>query len=145
MIKCKKRWMSHWQSGKGCRDESHVIASRRSPWHRPPGRVCTLAAKSKNALAMTKTDIGGVGRVAGVIRKYNYHKRQTMRKNFVERRGRLQDMDRSFDLKFWQAQSPKVRSDVVWEMIVHVMKVKGHDVRQLRLQRSITNFQRSQR
>ena len=68
-----------------------------------------------------------------------------MRRNFVERRGKLQDMDRSFDLKFWQAQSPKARSDAVWEMIVHAMKVKGHDVRQLRLQRSVTNFQRPQR
>lgn len=68
-----------------------------------------------------------------------------MRTNFVERRGKLQDMDRSFDLKFWQAQSPKARTDAVWEMIVHVMKVKGHDVRQLRLQRSVTNFQRAQR
>lgn len=68
-----------------------------------------------------------------------------MRKNFVERRGKLQDMGRSFDLKFWQAQPPKARFDAVWEMIVHVMKVKGCDVRQLRLQRSVTNFQRSQR
>ena len=67
-----------------------------------------------------------------------------MRKNFVERRGKLQDMDRSFDLKFWQAQPPKARFDAVWEIIVHAMKVKGYDVRQLRLQRSVTNFQRTQ-
>jgi hypothetical protein len=63
-----------------------------------------------------------------------------MRTNFVERRGKLQDMDRSFDLRFWQAQPPKARSDAVWEMIVHAMKVKGYDVRQLRLQRSVTEF-----
>jgi hypothetical protein len=68
-----------------------------------------------------------------------------MRSNFVERRGKLKDMDRSFDLKFWQAQPPKVRFDAVWEMIVHYAKVKGEDVRQLRLQRSVTHFQRSQR
>lgn len=67
-----------------------------------------------------------------------------MRTNFVEHRGKLQDMDRSFDLKFWQSQPPKARSDAVWEMIVHAMKVKGYDVRQLRLQRSVTNFQRTQ-
>ncbi len=61
------------------------------------------------------------------------------------RRGRLKDMDRSFDLNFWQAQPPKARFDAVWEMIVHYAKVKGLDVRQLRLQRSVTHFQRPQR
>jgi hypothetical protein len=68
-----------------------------------------------------------------------------MRKEFMVRRGRLKDMDRSFDLKFWQAQPPKARFDAVWEMIVHYAKVKGLDVRQLRLQRSVTHFQRPQR
>ena len=68
-----------------------------------------------------------------------------MRRQFVERKGKLQDMDRSFDLKFWQLQPPKARFDASWELIVHYMKVKGFDVRQLRLQRSITHFQRPQR
>ena len=68
-----------------------------------------------------------------------------MRANFMERRGRLQDMDRSFDLKFWQSQPPKARFDAVWEMIVHYMKVKGQDVRQLRLQRSVESFQSQSR
>jgi len=63
----------------------------------------------------------------------------------MERRGKLQDMDRSFDLKFWQSQPPSARFDAVWEMIIHYMKVKGQDVRQLRLQRSVTYFQRPQR
>jgi hypothetical protein len=63
----------------------------------------------------------------------------------MERRGKLQEMDRSFDLKFWQAQPPQARFNAVWEMIVHATKVKGQDVRQLRLQRSITHFQRPQR
>jgi len=68
-----------------------------------------------------------------------------MRRDFVEHKGKLQDMDRSFDLKFWQAQSPKVRFDASWELIVHYVKVKGRDVRQLRLQRSIMHFQRPRR
>ena len=68
-----------------------------------------------------------------------------MRTDFVERKGKLQDLDRSFDLKFWQSQSPKVRFDATWELIVHAMKVKGRDVRQLRLQRLVTNFQRQSR
>ena len=67
-----------------------------------------------------------------------------MRTNFKERRGRLDELDRSFDVEFWQSQPPRARFDAVWEMIVHFMKVKGQDVRQLRLQRSITHFQRPQ-
>jgi hypothetical protein len=63
-----------------------------------------------------------------------------MKANFMERRGKLQDIDRSFDLKFWQAQPPKARFDAVWEMIVHYAKIKGQDVRQLRLQRSVVHF-----
>jgi hypothetical protein len=67
-----------------------------------------------------------------------------MRTNFIERRGKIEQMDRSFDQKFWQAQPAKTRFDACWELIIHYMKIKGQDVRQLRLQRSVTNFQRQQ-
>ncbi len=66
-------------------------------------------------------------------------------RNFVERKGKLKDLDRSFDQKFWQAQSAKARFDASWELVLHYMKVKGRDVRQLRLQRSVTNFKRPRR
>ena len=65
--------------------------------------------------------------------------------DFFERHGRIEQLDRSFDLEFWQAQSPQARFDASWEMILHVSKVKGWDVRQLRLQRSVENFQRQKR
>ncbi len=61
------------------------------------------------------------------------------------RRGRIQDLDRSFDLQFWQNQEPKARFTAAWELIVHVWRAKGHDVRQLRLQRSVEAFQRQRR
>ena len=61
---------------------------------------------------------------------------------FVERRGKLEESDRSFDLRFWQAQPPKVRFDATWDPIVHYAKVRGIDVRQLRFQRSVETFQR---
>ena len=63
----------------------------------------------------------------------------------MERKGRLEELDRSFDLTFWQAQSPTARFDAAWELIVHAYKVKGWDVRQLRLQRSVENYQRQLR
>ena len=65
-----------------------------------------------------------------------------MRTGFVERHGKLAELDRSFDLKFWQAQPAQARFDAAWELIVHASRVKGGDVRQLRLQRSVEVFQR---
>ena len=64
---------------------------------------------------------------------------------FLERRGKISELDRSFDLEFWQAQTPEVRFDATWELIVHYAKVKGLDVRQLRLQRSLETFQKQRR
>lgn len=69
----------------------------------------------------------------------------SMRKDIVESYGRLKDLDRSFDFEFWQAQPPKARFDATWDMIVHYAKVKGIDVRQLRLDRSVESFQRQRR
>ena len=45
--------------------------------------------------------------------------------NFIERKGKLEDLDRSFDLKFWQAQSPQVRFQAAWELMEHAWKAKG--------------------
>ncbi len=60
----------------------------------------------------------------------------------MERRRKLSDLDRSFDLKFWQSQSSQARMDATWELIIHAWRLEGKDVRQLRLQRSAENFQR---
>ncbi|MBN1559763.1 hypothetical protein JW998_05905 [candidate division KSB1 bacterium] len=42
-----------------------------------------------------------------------------MREGFVERYGRLSELDRSFDVQFWQNQSPCARFDAAWELILH--------------------------
>ncbi len=68
-----------------------------------------------------------------------------MESEIMERKGRLEDLDRSFDIRFWQKQSPEARFTAAWELIIHAAKVKGLDVRQLRLQRFVENFQRQQR
>jgi len=65
-----------------------------------------------------------------------------MKSGFVERKGKLEELDRSFDLAFWQSQTPQARFDAAWELILHAWRVKGNDVRQLRLQRSVEAFQR---
>lgn len=61
------------------------------------------------------------------------------------RRGRIRDLDRSFDIQFWQDQEPAARFNAAWELIVHAWRVKGRDVRQLRFQRSVEAFQRQPR
>ena len=68
-----------------------------------------------------------------------------MRTGFVERRGQIEDLDRSFDLEFWQAQPSQARFDAAWELVLHACKVKGIDVHQLRLQRSVEAYGRQQR
>lgn len=60
----------------------------------------------------------------------------------MERKGKLEDLDRSFDLQFWQAQSDTARFAAAWELVVTASLFKGNDVRQLRLQRSVETFQR---
>ncbi len=62
--------------------------------------------------------------------------------NFIERTGKLQNLDCSFDIAFWQAQDSKARFDATWELIIHAHHVKGKDVRQLRLQRTVEHFQK---
>lgn len=68
-----------------------------------------------------------------------------MKKGVMERRGKITDLDRSFDLQFWQAQTAQARFDAAWELVLHAWRVKGNDVRQLRLQRSAETFQRQPR
>ena len=63
----------------------------------------------------------------------------------VERRGKLSDLDRSFDFHFWQQQSPTARFAATWELIMHAQRVRGKDVCQLRLQRTVELFQRQPR
>ena len=69
----------------------------------------------------------------------------SVRTGFVERKGKINELDKSFDLSFWQKQSPQARFSAAWELMVHSSRVKGIDVRQLRLHRSIETFQRQQR
>ncbi len=36
----------------------------------------------------------------------------------MERKGKLEDLDRSFDLTFWQAQDDTARCAAAWELVV---------------------------
>jgi hypothetical protein len=60
----------------------------------------------------------------------------------MERHGKLADLDRSFDLEFWQAQSDTARFEAAWELVLIAQRMQGRHVRQLRLQRAVESFQR---
>jgi hypothetical protein len=60
----------------------------------------------------------------------------------MERKGKIEDLDRSFDLEFWRAQTDTARFEAAWELVIIAHKMKGRDVNQLRLQRSVETFQR---
>lgn len=60
----------------------------------------------------------------------------------MERKGRIEDLDRSFDIEFWQAQDSSARFSAAWELVVFAHKIKGKDVSELRLQRHIEKLQR---
>lgn len=63
----------------------------------------------------------------------------------MEKRGRIEDLDRSFDVQYWQAQPEAARFAVAWELVELAWKLKGRDPRELRLQRTVENFQRQRR
>lgn len=67
---------------------------------------------------------------------------QTKPRLVMMRKGRLEDLDRSFDLVFWQAQDDTARFAASWELVVHAENFKENDGRQLRLQRSLEAFRR---
>lgn len=65
-----------------------------------------------------------------------------MSNQVMERYGKLEDMDRSFDLAFWQAQPETARFSAAWDMVVTAWKIQGKNPDELRLQRTVESFQR---
>lgn len=51
--------------------------------------------------------------------------------------------DREFDIQFWQNLSSEARANAVWDLVVTQWQMKGKDLNELRLQRSVENIQRS--
>lgn len=48
--------------------------------------------------------------------------------------------DRSFDIEFWQRLSDDKRMQAVWDLVVLDYELKGKDVNELRLQRTVENL-----
>ena len=68
------------------------------------------------------------------------------KKAFVmERKVRLDQMDRSFDVEYWQRLGPEAIFEAAWDLVVQAWKMKGRDPDELRLQRSVEAIRRLER
>ncbi|HEY1335995.1 MAG TPA: hypothetical protein VGF59_00730 [Bryobacteraceae bacterium] len=63
----------------------------------------------------------------------------------MERYGRLKDMDRSFDIAYWQKLGPEAIFEAAWQMVVDVYSRRPGGSDELRLRRTVENFQRQWR
>lgn len=61
----------------------------------------------------------------------------------MERFGRIQDAGRSFDIEYWQRQGDAAIYRAAWELVEFYHREQGMEPDELRLQRSIENFQRA--
>ena len=59
----------------------------------------------------------------------------------MKRLGCIEDLDRSFDIAFWQAQDATARLRAAWDLVVFHHRLKG-PTDELRLQRSVECLQR---
>ncbi len=59
----------------------------------------------------------------------------------MERWGKLEELDRSFDRQYWQAQTASARLAAVWELVVTAYALKGQDANAFRLARHLESFQ----
>ena len=50
--------------------------------------------------------------------------------------------NRSFDIEFWQRLSDEQRMEAVWDLVVFDYEVKGKNLDELRLQRTVENLRR---
>jgi hypothetical protein len=48
--------------------------------------------------------------------------------------------NRSFDVEFWQRLTAEQRMQAVWDLVVFDYELKGKDVNELRLQRTVENL-----
>ena len=52
--------------------------------------------------------------------------------------------NRSFDIEFWQRLSDEQRMQAVWDLVVFDYELKGKNLDELRLQRTVENLHRNE-
>ena len=59
----------------------------------------------------------------------------------MEALSRIVELDRSFDIEFWQRQDSSARFGAAWELVVFAHQRKGRDESELRIQRTIESLE----
>lgn len=54
--------------------------------------------------------------------------------------GKIEELNRDFDISYWQNLGTEAIFDTAWELVVDAWKFKNRDINELRLQRSIANY-----
>ena len=60
----------------------------------------------------------------------------------MERKGRIEDLDRSFDIEFWQRQGSAAIFAAAWELVKLYHSDRGCDVDELPFQKTVESFGR---
>ena len=66
-------------------------------------------------------------------------------RSITEWYGRLEEAEPFPDLEYWQEQSDTAKLKAAWEMVLEAHQIKGEDLRESRLQRTVARFQRRAR
>ena len=64
-------------------------------------------------------------------------------KGLQENYQRITDDRRSFDIRFWQAQGDRAIFEAVLEMLHDYFLMRGKDVNEFRLQRTVESFRKA--
>lgn len=63
-------------------------------------------------------------------------------RKITARKIHFNENDRSFDLEFWQQAGADARFAAAWQMVLDMLIIRGENVDQFRLQRSVENIER---
>ena len=66
-------------------------------------------------------------------------------RKITEWHGKLEDAPKYPDIEYWRSVSDEELFKEVWNMIVFAHKIKGEDISESRLNRSIETFERRRR
>lgn len=65
--------------------------------------------------------------------------------DWIAKKGKIEDLDRSFDYEYWQSQSVTARLEAAWQMVKdYHIGILGDDENKLRLQRSLISVKRQE-
>jgi len=69
----------------------------------------------------------------------------TKKRNIKVWYGKIEDAERYWAVKYWQAQSDDAKFEAAWQMVIEAHAIKGDDVSESGLQRNIGGLRATRR